>query len=80
MIGSQHKNNQIFRHDHRQRQPEIFKLKRNESFSSFLSATVLVAFIALGGINGSRAVQIHWQYSNIFIRIYIYFHGAFNFR
>ena len=44
--------------DHRQKQPEIFKLKSNGFFfSSFLFATIQVVFIALEG-NGSRAVQL----------------------
>ena len=51
----------MFRDDHRLKQPENFKLKRNGFFSSFIFATVLVAFIGLEG-NGSRAVQIHSQY------------------
>ena len=37
------------------------KISSNGLSSSFLFATVLVAFIALEG-NGSRAVQIHSQY------------------
>ena len=61
--------NPFFRDDHRQKQPENFNLKRNGSFSSFLFATFLVAFIALEGI-GSRAVQIHSQNFIICIRIY----------
>ena len=45
-----HKNTtSIFRGDHRQKQPENFRLKHNGLFSSFLFATVQVAFIALEG-------------------------------
>ena len=71
LVRNVHKNTKsIFRDDLRQKQPENFTLKQNGLFSSFLFATVPVAFIALEG-NDSRAVKMHSQDFNIFIRIYI---------
>ena len=76
-----HKNtNSIVRDDHRQKQLELFRLKHNGLFSSFVFATVLVAFIALEG-NDSRAVKMHLQHFNICIRIDIFSRRfPFNFR
>ena len=46
-------------------------LSTNDWFSRFLSATVVVAFIALEG-NNSWAVKIHLQHFNILIRIHTF--------
>ena len=78
-VRNVHKNTKsIFRDDLRQKQPENFTLKQNGLFSSFLFATVLVAFIALEG-NDSRAVKMHSQ-DFLFLFVFIYLQGAFNFK
>ena len=49
-VRNVHKNTKsIFRDDHLEKQPENLRLKLNELFSSFLFATVLIAFITLEG-------------------------------
>ena len=65
----------IFRDDHRQKQPENFKLKRNGFFSRFLKlfATVLVAFIVLEA--HVVMVLVEFKYTRntlIFLCVFIY--------